>query len=50
MANNKKEEQEPLWDTLVDMGIKKAMLLIWSINIIVYIVAMYIVYWCAKHR
>jgi len=49
MANNKKQEYESLWESLVDMGIKKALLLIWSVYIVVYITAMAILYWVYKH-
>jgi hypothetical protein len=48
--DDKKEDNESLWDTLVDMGIKKALGLIWLIYTIVYIIAMFIVYWVSKHH
>jgi hypothetical protein len=49
MADNKKQEYESLWESLVDMGIKKALLLIWSVYTVAYIVAMYILHWVYKH-
>jgi hypothetical protein len=48
--NNKKEESESLWDTFVDMGIKKALGLVWLVYSIVYIIAMFMVYWFSKER
>jgi hypothetical protein len=49
MDNNKKEESESLWETFLDMGIKKALGLVWLIYTIVYIIAMFMVYWFSKN-
>jgi hypothetical protein len=49
MFNNKKEESDSLWETFLDMGIKKALGLVWLIYTIVYIIAMFMVYWFCKN-
>ena len=50
MDDNKKENNESLWETFVDMGISKALGLIWLIYIILYIIAMFMVHWFSKNR
>ena len=47
--DNKKQEQQSVIDELLDMGIKKALGLIWLIYTIVYIIAMFMVYWFSKN-
>jgi hypothetical protein len=48
--DNKKQEQQSVIDALLDMGIKKALGLIWLIYIIVYMIAMFMVHWFSKNR
>jgi hypothetical protein len=48
--NNNKEEKESLWETLLDLGIGKAMGLVWLIYTVLYIIAMFLVHWFTKHK
>ena len=47
--NNNKEDAESLWDMFVDMGLKKALGLVWLVYSVVYIIAMFMVYWFCKN-
>ena len=49
MADNK-EEYESLWESFVNLGVMKAMGLVWGLYILVYIVTMSILYLIVKHR
>jgi hypothetical protein len=48
--NNKKENTESFWEALVNLGIAKAMTLIWVIYVSITIVAMFLVHWFSKHK
>jgi hypothetical protein len=50
MAENNKENTESYWEMLVNLGLAKAMGLIWIIYVSVYLVIMFLVYWFSKHK
>jgi hypothetical protein len=49
MADNKKQEQQSIIDAFLDMGLKKALGLVWLVYSVVYIIAMFMVYWFCKN-
>jgi hypothetical protein len=48
--NNKKQKTESFWEALLNLGIAKAMTLVWVIYVSVTIVAMFLVHWFSKHK